>query len=73
MARWIVAPARGSLKLTYHNMISGEVFTCGDVDRNTPHHEIVSWVINCGEPNPGDVIRFEDHTTFFIHPEGARA
>lgn len=74
MAKWVVQEnRRGNLSLTYKNLLSGQVFECGELRRDTPADMILKWIVKEGGPNPGDLIRFPDGTILQVHGGQASA
>lgn len=67
MAKWTIYENRnGNLTLNYKNMITGQVHPCGELRTDTPKGMIVDWVVKQGDPNPGDLIQFDDGTVYQI-------
>jgi len=68
MAKWQVYGNRnGNLTFSYLNTATKQVHVCGELRADTPKGMVVDWVMQQGDPNPGDVICFDDGTALFIH------
>ncbi len=63
MATWNIQLTRaGSYQLTYRNSFTQQVHVCGEVRGDTPMAKLVGWVVQVGEPKPGDLIVFPDRS-----------
>lgn len=74
MAKWQVYTASdGRVGLLYVNTATGQSQCCGRLDAPVSQREFIEWIVQKGEPAPGDLITFEDGTVLAIAYREAKA
>lgn len=67
MARWkVYVNENGKLALNYRNSYTGEIWECGTMGDGITQKEIIAWIIDKGNSNPGDVVVFPDNSALQI-------
>lgn len=56
MARWVVFFDGTVLTLMYENVLSGVRENLGSMNRPVPDEMITSWIVDKGQPTPGDLL-----------------
>lgn len=74
MALWKISVTRaGTYQLVYRNRFNDKTFVCGETRGDTPVHLMVDWIVNHGDPKPGDLIVCPDETVLQLSSSPAQA
>jgi hypothetical protein len=62
MATWVIflSDDDGRQVLEYRNLRTGQRYECGRASRLVVEQVFINWVIEVGQPSPGDFIIFEE-------------
>lgn len=68
MAQWRINREGKKLHLSYKNMMTGEIYHCGTAEeKKSSVNDLVLWVIQDGDYNPGDMIFTPEGHVLYIH------